>query len=184
MNQAVLSRIETGKANPSIGTLQKLAKGLGKKLIIDFLYLDLRVCERCQGTDSNLDDALSDVSSVLTSAGYDVVVNKVNITSAALSEKYAFMSSPTILINGNDIEVGVTESGCTDCESLCGDSVDCRVFTYEGDNYDSPPKGMIINAIIREVYGSKSERPKTDLPYVLPENLRKFFESQSQKNGR
>ena len=36
INQAVLSRIETGKANPSIGTLQKLAKGLGKKLIIDF----------------------------------------------------------------------------------------------------------------------------------------------------
>ena len=36
INQAVLSRIETGKANPSIVTLQKLAKGLGKKLIIDF----------------------------------------------------------------------------------------------------------------------------------------------------
>ncbi len=36
MDQAVLSRIETGKANPSINTLQKLAKGLGKKLIIDF----------------------------------------------------------------------------------------------------------------------------------------------------
>lgn len=35
INQAVLSRIETGKANPSIGTLQKLAKGLGKKLVID-----------------------------------------------------------------------------------------------------------------------------------------------------
>ena len=29
INQAVLSRIETGKANPSIGALQKMAKGLG-----------------------------------------------------------------------------------------------------------------------------------------------------------
>lgn len=36
INQAVLSRIETGKANPSVETLKKLAKGLGKKLIIDF----------------------------------------------------------------------------------------------------------------------------------------------------
>jgi ribosome-binding protein aMBF1 (putative translation factor) len=36
IDQAILSRIENGKANPSILTLQKLAKGLGKKLIIDF----------------------------------------------------------------------------------------------------------------------------------------------------
>lgn len=36
IDQAILSRIETGKANPSVLTLQKLAKGLGKKLVIDF----------------------------------------------------------------------------------------------------------------------------------------------------
>lgn len=36
IDQAVLSRIESGKANPSIRTLQKVAKGLGKKLIIGF----------------------------------------------------------------------------------------------------------------------------------------------------
>jgi len=153
-----------------------------KKLIIDFLYLDLSVCERCRGTDSNLDDAISDVSSVLTSAGYDVVVNKVNITSAALAEKYEFMSSPTIRINEKDIEADVTESNCTDCGDLCGDSVDCRIFRYEGADYDSPPKAMIINAILREVYGSKSEPTKTERSYVLPENLRMFFESQSRKN--
>ncbi|MEI8199595.1 MAG: DUF2703 domain-containing protein [Eubacteriales bacterium] len=154
-----------------------------KKITIDFLYLDLSVCERCQGTDSNLDDAISDVSSVLSSAGYDAVINKVNITSAALAEKYAFMSSPTIRINGKDIEVDVSESNCTDCGTLCGDSVDCRVFTYEGNHYDSPPKGMIVNAILKEVYGSKSEQSKTEAAYVLPENLRLFFESQSRKNG-
>lgn len=154
-----------------------------EKITVDFLYLDLSVCERCRGTDSNLDDAISDVSSVLTSAGYDVVVNKVNITSADLAEKYTFMSSPTIRINGKDIEADVMESNCTDCGSLCGDSVDCRVFTYEGTDYDSMPKGMIVNAILREVYGSKPEQPKTELSYVLPENLRMFFESQSHKNG-
>jgi len=36
IDQAVLSRIETGKANPSIATLKKLARGLDKKLKIDF----------------------------------------------------------------------------------------------------------------------------------------------------
>jgi len=36
IDQAVLSRIETGKANPSIETLKKVAKGLGKQLFIEF----------------------------------------------------------------------------------------------------------------------------------------------------
>lgn len=36
IDQAILSRIETGKANPSMNTLRKLAKGLGKSLRIDF----------------------------------------------------------------------------------------------------------------------------------------------------
>lgn len=36
IDQAILSRIETGKANPSIATLKKLARGLDKKLKIDF----------------------------------------------------------------------------------------------------------------------------------------------------
>jgi len=36
IDQAVLSRIESGKANPSIKTLQKVANGLGKKLVIGF----------------------------------------------------------------------------------------------------------------------------------------------------
>lgn len=153
-----------------------------KIITVDFLYLDLSVCERCRGTDSNLDDAISDVSSVLTAAGYNVVVNKVNIHSAALAEKHAFLSSPTIRINGRDIEVAVRESNCSDCGDLCGDSVDCRVFTYEGNDYDSPPKAMIVNAILREVYGSKAEPSKPADPYVLPENLRMFFEGQSREN--
>lgn len=36
INQANISKLEHGKANPSISTLQKLAKGLGKRLVISF----------------------------------------------------------------------------------------------------------------------------------------------------
>ena len=37
INQANISKLENGNANPSISTLQKLAKGLGKKLVISFM---------------------------------------------------------------------------------------------------------------------------------------------------
>ena len=35
-SQSIISRIESGKANPSLKTLERLAKGMGKKLVIDF----------------------------------------------------------------------------------------------------------------------------------------------------
>lgn len=37
INQADISRIENGNANPSIKTLQRLAKGLGMKLKLEFI---------------------------------------------------------------------------------------------------------------------------------------------------
>lgn len=97
-----------------------------KKMVIDFLYLDLDTCVRCQGTESNLDVAISEVSAVLKSAGFEVSVNKINITTPELATKYEFLSSPTIRINGNDIALDVTETACLDCGDICGDSVDCR----------------------------------------------------------
>jgi len=36
LGQASLSRIETGKVSPDIATLQKIAKAVGKKLILSF----------------------------------------------------------------------------------------------------------------------------------------------------
>src|SRR5690554_6535002 len=81
-----------------------------KKLIIDFLYLDLTVCERCQSTENSLDEALKEVSAILKSAGYEIVVNKININSEELAIKHQFVSSPTIRINGNDIAMEVQES--------------------------------------------------------------------------
>ena len=87
-------------------------KQVDKKIDIDFLYLDLDTCKRCQGAESNLDQAINEVSAVLTSAGYEVSVNKVNISSPELAIKHSFLSSPTIRINGNDISLDVTETAC------------------------------------------------------------------------
>jgi hypothetical protein len=148
-----------------------------KKIInIDFLYLDLSVCERCQGAESNLDAAINDVSSVLKAAGYKITVRKVNIVSKELAAKYEFMSSPTIRINGSDISMDVKESTCKECGDLCGDSVDCRVWIYDGNEYNEPPKEMIVNAILKEIYSSKSKEIIKKAPYILPHNLEVFFE--------
>lgn len=152
-----------------------------KKLTIDFLYLDLNTCERCKGTESNLLKAINEVEVVLKAASYEIIINKINIDSKESAIKYKFISSPTIRINGRDIDINTKESDCKDCGDICGDSIDCRVWTYENKEYTEPPKAMIINAILKEIYNDKiKETNEIKEEYIFPENLEKFFKLNNQ----
>ena len=152
-----------------------------RQIAIDFLYLDLSVCTRCQGTDQSLDDALSEVSKVLEATGAEVLVNKINVTSEELATRHRFVSSPTIRVNGRDIQMEVKESLCESCGDLCGEDVDCRVWVYQGNEYTVPPKAMIIEAILKEVYGGQSSRP-VEQGYVLPENLKRYYTARDEQS--
>lgn len=143
-----------------------------KPLKIDFLYLDLHTCDRCMATDETLNEALKELGSVLRTIGYEPEINKVNIIKRELAEQYHFLSSPTIRVNGVDICGNITENNCDCCGDLCGDSIDCRTFTYDGQVYDQPPKAMLVDGILRALYGQLPQPPKT---YVLPKNLDRFF---------
>lgn len=146
------------------------------------MYLDVTVCERCQGTDKSLDEAIGEVANILAATGIDVKVNKINVLNEELAIKHKFLTSPTIRINGKDIQMDYKESLCESCGDLCGDEVDCRVWIYQGKEYSSPPKAMIIEAILKEVYGEKSEKQEKK-EYVIPENLRKFYKSRRSKQN-
>lgn len=144
----------------------------GKPLTVEFLYLDLTTCGRCRATDSSLKEALSTLSGVFDMLGFAVHVDEVEIASRDLAVRYRFVSSPTIRVNGVDIEQAVKESDCADCGSLSGCSTDCRVFTYDGNDYEQPPAAMIVDGILRVLFGG---RTPDETPYVLPDNLDRFF---------
>lgn len=123
---------------------------------------------------------------VLEAAGYEIQVNKMNIITKELALEYEFVSSPTIRINGKDFVLEVKESSCKECGDLCGDDVDCRVWTYEGEEYNEPPKELIINAILKEVYSentTSSIEQSTTNHYKLPDNLKRFFDSLEKKQN-
>lgn len=152
-----------------------------KQIIIDFLYLDLSVCTRCQGTENSLDEALNEVSHVLEATGTDVVINKININTEELARTYKFMTSPTIRVNGRDIQMDYKESLCESCGDLCGDTVDCRVWVYQGHEYNEPPKAMIIEGILKVVYGGNTRNGIDEQEYVMPENLVHFYSVMNNK---
>lgn len=155
-----------------------------RKINIDFLFLDLRVCVPCRGTETSLEEAIVEVAKVLEATGVEVVVNKIKVENEDQACELGFISSPTIRINGKDIQLEVKESLCESCGDLCGDDVDCRVWMYQGKEYSVPPKAMIIDAILKEIYGDARENsiipPR---PNDIPENLKKFFVAKRRKES-
>lgn len=152
-----------------------------KHLMIDFLYLDLHTCERCMAVDDTLCEALEELSSVLDTLEYKVNVNKVEITTRELAYQYRFISSPTIRVNGKDICNKVLENDCGCCSDICGDRVDCRVFEYEGSQFEQPPKAMIVDGILKAIYLPVSI---SEEEYVLPDNLERFFSGVEVSNNK
>ena len=151
-----------------------------RMLQVDYLYLDMDTCRRCRSTDASLKKALKVLSGVFDELGYQVRLDETEIATRKLAKRHRFLSSPTIRVNGVDIETAVKESGCADCGSLSGCDTNCRVFTWRGKDYEQPPAGLIIDGILRVLYGGAKTTKK---PYVMPTNLVRFFAG-AKKRGR
>ncbi len=152
------------------------------KTIVEYLYLDLKTCDRCIGTDSVLDEVVITLTPALNIAGFEVEYNKIEMKTAELAEQYKFLSSPTIRVNGQDICQSVAENSCGCCSDISGTDVSCRVFEYNEETYEVPPKEILAEAILNVVFG-KHETGCSCGDYKLPENLREFFEGKKSKSG-
>ncbi len=156
------------------------------RLRIDFLYLDLTTCDRCRSTDRNLETALDAVRDVLEATGAAVEVRKTLVETAAQARELRFVSSPTIRINGRDLAFELKESacGCDACTDGSGEPIACRDWTYRGEEYTEAPVGLIVDAILGEVYGGAGGRAGTpDDVYELSENLERFFAAEGAGCG-
>jgi hypothetical protein len=152
-----------------------------KHLEIEFLYLDLSTCGRCQGTDSVIEEAIKDLEDILSEVGYTLSLTKTHIQSVQCAKDHAFVSSPTVRINNRDIVFETQESNCSSCGEVCGTDVDCRDWSWNGKTYDAPPKGMIIDAILSSIYDKNFGKEVDFKNYKVPENIIKFFEALNRK---
>lgn len=147
-----------------------------RRLTIDFLYLDLSQCDPCRGALTSLEEAVTQVSEGLRGAGVDVEVRKIHVQSQEQAEALGFASSPTIRINGRDIQPAVRESHCSSCSALVGTDVSCRSWVDQGQEHSVPPPTLIIEALMRAISGEDPAIPAAhDARGGLPENLRRFF---------
>ena len=155
--------------------------GKAEKVVdVEYLYLDLDTCERCVGTDKVLESVLNELNSAFKIAGYSLVYRKVKIETAEMAQTYRFLSSPTIRVNGRDICSSVQENNCGCCGDIAGTQVDCRVLSYNGEVYEVPPAEMIAEEIMKMAFLPKVYTCCSG-GYVLPDNLKKFFDGKQQK---
>jgi len=152
-----------------------------KKVVVEYLYLDLQTCDRCIGTDAALDEVMEELTPALKLAGFEIEYNKIEMKTAELAAKYQFLSSPTIRVNGQDICGPVKENSCGCCSEISGTDVACRVFEYNGESYDVPPKEMLAEAILKTVFGATDSCSCGD--YKLPDNLKSFYEGKTSKSA-
>ncbi|MGH7273009.1 MAG: DUF2703 domain-containing protein [Nitrospiria bacterium] len=163
----------------------KVSQTARQRINIDFLYIDLEVCERCIKTNANLEAALSEVSHFLEMAGVEVALRKILVTSEVQAQAFGFFSSPTLRVNGKDIALEFRESRCASCEACaCNGMVNCRVWVFQGKEYNEAPKAMIIDAILREVYSHRSAQESSVQSREVPEDLRRFFKGKAAKTAR
>lgn len=145
-------------------------------------YLDLKTCDRCIGADKVLEEVLQTITPALQMSGYSIEFRKIEMTTEELAQKYRFLSSPTIRVNGQDICTTVAENACGCCSDISGTDVNCRVFQYNGQSYEIPPHEMLAEAILRKIFEAPNSGCAAE-NYEMPDNLASFFHGKSMKNS-
>lgn len=151
-----------------------------KSAVVEYLCLDLSTCDRCIDTDGVLVEVLMSLSPALSLAGFQVEYKKTVISTEEEARNYSFLSSPTIRVNGRDIFKSIAENPCTCCGELSGTGVNCRIYDYNGQVYEVPPKEMLADSILRSIF-SNEIAPCLREDYQLPKNLRDFYKGKKKK---
>ncbi|MBW4667334.1 MAG: DUF2703 domain-containing protein [Cyanomargarita calcarea GSE-NOS-MK-12-04C] len=154
-----------------------------RTLNIELLAIDLSTCSRCTGSLSNVEQAIASLQQVLASTNTVIQFQKILVESEAQAKQLQFVSSPTIRVNGRDVILETTESRCGDCSEISGSSqgTACRTWSYQGQSYTEAPVGMIVDAILREIYQNLSPIPVISYPTEVPQNLQQFFRDKAKK---
>jgi hypothetical protein len=156
-----------------------------RTVTVDFLYLDTESCDRCIGTKAALETALERVEPVLNALNVTITVRDIHVSSLAAAKSTQLAVSPTIRIDGRDIQPDYIENTCESCGDLCacdGD-VACRLWRYRGEDHTTAPVGLLVEALIQAVAPNQTHpgESRGTQAYQLSSNVRGFFEGASEE---
>ena len=148
-----------------------------KVLDVELLVIDLTTCARCVPTGDQLQQAVRLLEPAARALGIELRCRQIVIQTPQEAKQNALLSSPTIRLNGRDIEQDIRESLCESCGELTDNNtmVDCREWHYRGKVYSAAPLPLLVEAIMAAML-KIDEPPVVPQPLeVLPENLERYF---------
>lgn len=132
------------------------------EVVLEVLYLDAQTCDPCRATTDAVDIAATALAEQLRTQGRTLTVRQVHVTDPEQARELGFVSSPTVRVDGVDIELGVHEQLCGSCSALAGEQVDCRTFEWQGVRYPSPPAEMIAYRVLEHLAGALPTQPSNE----------------------
>ena len=164
--------------NTADATGGNAAEPVAKKVLnVELLVIDLTTCARCVPTGDQLQQAVRLLEPVAEALGIELRHRQIVIQTPQEAKAFAFVSSPTIRINGRDIEQDIRESLCESCGDLTENNtlVDCREWHYRGKVYSAAPLPLLVEAIMGAILAI-DQPPVVPQPLeALPENLERYF---------
>jgi hypothetical protein len=171
----------------AVSIIQPVAETYTRRTVtVDFLYLDNESCDRCMGTEDALEAALERVEPVLNALDVGITVRDIHVSTLEAAEATQLAVSPTIRVNGQDIQPNYIENTCESCGDLCerANNVECRLWQYRGEEHSTAPVGLLVESLVQAIApdGMRSSEPRQSQADQLSSNVRDFFEG-SDSNG-
>ena len=158
------------------------AQAMKKVLKVDLLVIDLSTCKRCVPTGDQLKRAVSLLDPVAEALGIELKHREMVVQTPQEAKDHALLSSPTIRLNGRDINQDIRESLCESCGDLTENNtmVDCREWHYRSKVYYAAPLPLLVEAIMGAMLDIDTP-PVVPAPIdELPENLQRYFDNRKQ----
>ena len=162
------------------------AQATPRRLNVELLVIDLESCARCVPTGEQLRNAIQLVAPAADAMDIGITYRETVVQTAEEAKARALLSSPTIRINGRDIDQDIRESECESCGDLTEDevSVDCREWHYRGQVYSAAPLQFLVEALMDALVRIDEMSPVTPEPlHELPANLATYFANKKPAAG-
>jgi len=177
----LVSAMDTPTDSAAVSIVDSPAESYTRRTVtVDFLYLDTESCDRCIGTEAALETALERVAPILDVLDLEVVVRDLHVSTLAAAEATQLAVSPTIRINGQDIQPDYLENTCDSCGDLCAcsDDVDCRLWRYRGEEHTTAPVGLLVEALTAAIVSPQSAGVEISVSQSdgVSANVQAFFE--------
>lgn len=92
-------------------------------------------------------EALGEIKEALEELGFSAEVEVILVDNPEKAQAYKFLGSPTIKINGLDLEAGRGDRPVAPTATENFSLSACRTYIYEGSLYHYPPKEMLLEVL-------------------------------------